>query len=124
MSDRSDWMNEEPSSEHAKRVMEAASPILDDYRKRSRRGFFSGVWTWVGGGSLLAAGLAAIVFMRRKKFNEFGGLGVLADLEFTLESDTEVEAAELIATTAYEIDLEAIEDLDLLMEISEKELSS
>jgi hypothetical protein len=106
MSRFDDYFKEEPSSQHASRVMEAASSELEANRKRAELAKVQKRRTFLGILGLGAASAAAVLLWNRQNQNAEENLGLAAFEEM------EAEDLDLLADLEDEDLMDLLESLD------------
>jgi hypothetical protein len=118
-----DLLSETPSNDHARKVMDAVSPVLAEARKRDRRKLFAWIWT-AGLGTACAGAFAAVMITRQRQAtptaNDDATLAVLDELDPTAEGGEDLE---LIAAETQELDFDLLAQLDELSELNDGDLN-
>ena len=125
--DREDLFSQAPSKEHVQRVTSAVASVLEDSRRRHRRGFFA--WMGVAGLSTAAAAFGFITLFKTPSDRPAVASHSLAGddgLDLIIASDSEMEPmdAALILAESEEIDVDLLDNLDLLKELNEEDFKS
>lgn len=123
MSRHDDFFTENPSPEHATKVMNAVGPILEERRRRQRRS--SMAWLFGAGVSAVAAGFGSVIFFRGRdesKLAPVAGADLESILDPALGSSEELTEIVWVAEETDELNFDLLAELDLLNEIGDEDL--